>query len=118
MKGLGPGARLGFALRGIAAAWRAELTFRIQVVAAIAAVAVTAMLQPGAVWTALVAVMIGAVLAAELFNTALEHALDGLHPGQAPFVRIAKDCAAAAVLVLSAVSVAVFVAMLADVLDR
>jgi diacylglycerol kinase (ATP) len=42
----------------------------------------------------------------------LEHALDGLHPQQAPFVRIAKDCAAAAVLVLSAASVVVFALML------
>jgi diacylglycerol kinase (ATP) len=116
MKGSGPGARLRFALSGIADAWRAELTFRIQVLAGAAAAGVTAFLQAGPVWAALIAVMIGAVLAAELFNTALEHALDGLHAEQAEFVRIAKDCAAAAVLVLSATSVLVFLTMLADVL--
>jgi diacylglycerol kinase len=118
MKGLGPHARLGFALRGLADAWKAELTFRIQVAAALAATVITAPVQPGAYWVALIAAMIGVVLAAELLNTALEHALDGLHPEHAPFVRIAKDCAAAAVLVLSATSVVVFVAMLADVLAR
>ncbi len=59
--------------------------------------------------------MICMVLAAELFNTALEHALDGLHPEQAPFVRVAKDCAAGAVLVLSACAALVFVLMLAEV---
>jgi len=118
MKGLGPGPRLGFAVRGLGDAWRAELTFRIQVAAAVAAAVVTAALRPGPVWVALVAVTIGAVLAAELINTALEHALDALHPERSPFVRIAKDCAAAAVLVLSAVSLVVFVAMLADVLGR
>ena len=64
----------------------------------------------------LVAVMIGLVLAAELLNTALERALDGLHPEWADFVRMAKDCGAGAVLVLSATSVVVFVLMLVAVL--
>jgi diacylglycerol kinase (ATP) len=116
MKASAPLARLGYALRGLAHAWKTELTFRIQVLAAIAAAASTWILQPGLVWTALVAVMIGAVLAAELINTALEHALDGLHPAQAEFVRIAKDCAAAAVLALSAAAVVVFILMVAAVL--
>ena len=118
MKGLGPITRFGFALRGIADAWKAELTFRIQVAAGVAAAVVTAAVQPGSLWVALVAVTIGAVLAAELFNTALEHTLDALHPERAPFVRIAKDCAAGAVLVLSVTSIVVFVAMLAEVLGR
>ena len=52
------------------------------------------------------------MLAAELVNTALEHTLDGLHAEHAEFVRIAKDCAAAAVLVLSATAAIVFVLML------
>ena len=51
--------------------------------------------------------MIGAVLAAETFNTALEHALDRLHPEQDPAIGLAKDCAAGAVLVLSLVSLCV-----------
>ncbi len=112
MKGLGPGARLRFALRGLADAWRGEGTFRIQVAAAIAAALVTTLLRPPLIWAALVAVMIGLVLAAELFNTALERALDGLHPDWSDFVRIAKDCAAGAVLVLSAAAVVVFLLML------
>jgi len=66
---------------------------------------------------ALVIVMIALVLAAELFNTALEHALDGLHPEQSPFVRLAKDCAAASVMVLGACSVIVFLLMLVEVWD-
>ena len=43
----------------------------------------------------------GAVLAAELLNTALEHLADRLHPEQHPVIRTAKDCAAAAVLLAS-----------------
>ncbi len=65
-------------------------------------------------WLALVIIMIALVLAAELFNTALEHVLDELHPETAEFVRIAKDCSAAAVLVFSFTSVVVFVLMLVE----
>jgi diacylglycerol kinase len=115
MKGLGPRARLAFALCGVATAWKAELTFRVQVAAAAAVAMITAILSPGAAWVAMIAITIGAVLAAELLNTALEHALDAMHPEHAAFVRIAKDCAAGAVLVLSAASVVVFVAMLVHV---
>jgi diacylglycerol kinase (ATP) len=114
MKGGGLHRRVGFAFAGLREAFARELTFRIQLAAAAGAIAVALAVHPALVWIALVAIMIGLVLAAELLNTALEQALDGLHPGQAPFVRIAKDCAAAAVLVLSAVSVVVFGLMLWD----
>jgi len=39
------------------------------------------------------------VFAAELFNTAIEHLADHLHPDVHSQIRIVKDCAAAAVLV-------------------
>jgi undecaprenol kinase len=51
-------------------------------------------------------------LAAELLNTALERVIDHLHPESHPSIKIAKDCAAGAVLVLSLAAVAVFVALL------
>jgi diacylglycerol kinase (ATP) len=104
--------RFGFALAGLREAVARELTFRIQLLAAVCAIAATLALRAPPIWLALVVAMIGLVLAAELFNTALERALDGLHPAQSEFVRIAKDCAAAAVLVLSAASVIVFGLML------
>jgi diacylglycerol kinase (ATP) len=112
MKGRGLHQRFGFALAGLREAFTRELTFRIQLAAAGGAIAVSLALEAPLLWIALVVVMIGLVLAAELFNTALEQALDGLHPARAPFVRIAKDCAAAAVLVLSVASVVVFALML------
>lgn len=62
--------------------------------------------------------MCGMVLAAELFNSALEAALDHLHPERHDAVRIAKDCAAGAVLVLSLTAAAVFAAFLADSFAR
>jgi len=107
--------RARFAWEGLRAAFQHEASFRTEVFAAVGAITVTAWLNPPALWFALVIVMIALVLAAELFNTALEHALDGLHPEQAPFVRLAKDCAAASVMVLSVCSVMVFLLMLAEV---
>lgn len=107
--------RLGFALSGLRAAFRSEPSFRFQLLAAGVAVLTTLWLHPPPIWLALVIVMSMLVLAAELVNTALEHALDGLHPGQAGFVRIAKDCAAASVLVLSLTAVAVYLLMLSEI---
>jgi diacylglycerol kinase (ATP) len=110
--------RLRFAWEGLRAAFKNEASFRTEVLAAVGAIAVTAWLHPPALWLALVIVIIALVLAAELFNTALEHLLDGLHPEQAEFVRIAKDCSAAAVLVFSFTSAVVFVLMLVEVLGN
>ena len=115
MKGQPFSYRLRVAVSGLREAFATERSFRTQLVAAGLAGTALAWLQPPLVWVALVVVMIGLVLAAELINTALEHLLDGLHPGQAEFARIAKDCAAAAVLVLSFAAVAVFALMLAAV---
>jgi diacylglycerol kinase (ATP) len=112
MKGKNFMSRLGFALNGLTAAFRSEPSFRAQLVAASGAVLTALWLRPPTIWLALVVVMVALVLAAELVNTALEHALDGLHSEQADFVRIAKDCAAASVLVLSLAAVAVYLLML------
>ncbi len=103
--------RLQCALQGIFFAFRNESSFRTQTIAAAAACVALIWLHPALVWVALVLVMIFLVFAAELFNTALEQLLDGLHPENAEFVRIAKDCAAGSVLVLSLASVAVFILM-------
>lgn len=106
--------RLRFALSGIAHALRAESSFRTHVVAAVAALAVLAWLRPRPVWWALVALTIVVVLAAELFNTALEQLADRLHPEEHPQIRVAKDCGAAAVLVLSVGAIVVGAALLLD----
>lgn len=104
--------RLRFALAGLREAFASERSFRVQMLAGGGALGTLVWLRPPLLWVALIVVMIGLVLAAELINTALEHTLDGLHAGQAEFVRVAKDCAAAAVFVLSATAATVFVLML------
>jgi undecaprenol kinase len=92
-------ARLGFAGAGIVAAWRRERSFRTQVLLAAAALALTAVLRPGLMWVAMVALSIAFVLALELVNSAFESMLDWLHPEVAPQIKLAKDMAAGAVLV-------------------
>jgi len=92
-------ARLTFALRGLAQALRSEASLRLQALAFAAALLVLLLLRPPAVWWALVLLASAAVVAAELFNTAIEHLADLLHPEHSPGVRLVKDCAAAGVLV-------------------
>ncbi len=104
--------RFKHAALGFAAAFRHESNFRIQLVLGVLAITATLALNPPLIWTALIVIMIGAVLAAELINTALEHAIDAAHPEPSPLVKIAKDCSAAAVLMLSVTAVAVFVLMI------
>ncbi len=106
--------RLGFALQGISAAWRTEASFRQQCLAALAVLVFLGWCRPAPLWWALLLLNCGIVMAAELFNSALEQMLDRLHPEQHPAIKIAKDCAAAAVLMLSISAAGVFIACLVD----
>ncbi len=115
MKGQSFFSRLGFAWRGLVATFLHEASFRTQVLAALVVTSLLIFIRPPLIWVALISVIIGLILATELLNTALEHTLDGLHPEKANFVRLAKDCAAASVLVLSLCSVIIFLLMLIEV---
>ena len=75
-------------------------------------------LRPGALWWAAVMLASAGVLAAELFNTALEALADHLHPEQHPRIRIVKDCAAAGVLIAALGAVAVAIALAVHLLRR
>ncbi|MDN2675103.1 diacylglycerol kinase [Janthinobacterium sp. SUN026] len=106
--------RMGFALQGLGAAFRMESSFRLQCLAALLVLLVLAWCQPAMIWWALLLLNCGMVLAAELFNTALENLIDHLHPALHPSIKIVKDCAAAAVLILSISALCVFVAFLLE----
>lgn len=108
--------RLNFALQGLRVAWRSEKSLRTQVWIGSAAVLFLLILQPALFWWAIVALTIALVLAAELFNTALEHLADHLHPDEHPRIKIVKDCAAAGVLVLSLSAVVIGLLALFSVL--
>lgn len=107
--------RFGFAVRGLQEAWQSERSLRVQLWLAAAALLALIVLRPALVWWALVGMMIALVLAAELINTALEHLVDHLHPERHPRIKLVKDCAAAAVLLLSLAAVWVGVLMILSV---
>ncbi len=99
--------RLKFAAAGLGAAWRRERSFRSQVWIAVLVVLALIVLRPGAVWWGVILLTIGLVLAAELFNAALEALTDHLHPDRHPEIRVVKDMAAGAVLLASLAAVAI-----------
>jgi diacylglycerol kinase (ATP) len=106
--------RVRFALAGIVTALRTENSLKIQAVAGIGVLALLLWSRPAPLWWALVAMTIGGVIATELMNTAVEHLADHLHPERHPTIRIVKDCAAAAVLVMSIAALAVAAALIVE----
>ena len=111
-------ARLRFAGAGLVHGVRAEHSLRFQLFAFAVVLVVLAVFRPEAAWCALVIVTSAAVISAELFNTAIEHLADHLHPQVHPSIRIVKDCAAAAVLVASLGAVAVAAALVIHLYAR
>lgn len=89
----------GYAFTGIRIAFKSERNFRIHIIAMCLAVALGLYLGLSLPEWGFVIFSIGFVLAAELFNTALEKLGDEVAPDkQNQMVRNAKDISAAAVL--------------------
>ncbi|MEG4316108.1 diacylglycerol kinase [Pseudomonas sp. FIP_A4] len=105
--------RLRFARHGLAQAWRRERSLRTHLLAATLVLLLT---RPAAIWWAVLTLTVGLVVIAELLNSALETLLDHLHPQQHPEIGVAKDIAAAAVLIASLVALGVGAAFLFSLL--
>lgn len=99
------------AMRGIGEAAATERSFRIELAAAVAAFGLGAALGLSRGEWALLSVVVALVLAAELFNTALEAVVDLVSPQYHPRARRAKDAAAGAVLMMALGAVAVGLAL-------
>ena len=108
--------RVGFALSGIAHALRVESGLRLHALAGCAVILVLSLTDAAAIWWAIGALSIAAVIAAELFNTAIEHLVDHLHPQQHASMKMVKDCAAGAVLIASLGALGVAAAFAIDLL--
>jgi undecaprenol kinase len=91
---------------------------RFQASALVAVFIILIVLRPPPFWWAIVILACSTVLAAELFNTAVERLADHLHPAIHPEIRIVKDCAAGGVLLSSAGAVGVAIAFLINVVLR
>ena len=106
--------RLAHALAGVISAWKSEASFRFQCITFVAALSLFAWLDPQPVWWLVFIGVSGLVLVTELLNTALEHVIDCLHPEYHPLMKIAKDCAAGAVLIASVTALLVFACFLVE----
>lgn len=103
---------------GLAYAWRTQGNLRIHLAAAVGVLALARWLAFGPERLALLLLTSGAVIAAEVLNTAIEVAVDLAANGPHPLARRAKDVAAAAVLWTALVAVGVAALLFGPELDR
>ena len=87
--------------------FKAEQSFRIQVVGAVCAVIASTVFQISTYQFLIVLLLIGAVLTLEIINTIFERLVDSFQPRIHPIVRDIKDIMAGAVLIASIVSLVV-----------
>lgn len=101
--------RAQFALQGIVYAFKTEKSFKIQLLAALLSIVYFAWLDVTLIWWAVLCLFLGFILAAELFNSALELLCDHLNPEYHSNIGHIKDMAAGGILILSiaAISLAV-----------
>ncbi|WP_427161105.1 diacylglycerol kinase family protein [Aliinostoc sp. HNIBRCY26] len=98
-----------YAWAGISYSFQTQRNFRIHIAACTLAIALSVFLHLSAVEIAIIGITSGLVLALELLNTAIESLVDlTVKQTYHELAKIAKDCAAGAVLVSALV--AVFVA--------
>jgi diacylglycerol kinase (ATP) len=106
-------ASFGYAWQGISYAFRTQRNFRIHVFVGTLALSLAIWLHLDAVELAIISLTCGAVLALELVNTALESIVDlTVQQTYHELAKIAKDCAAAAVLISAMIAVSVAVCLL------
>jgi diacylglycerol kinase len=100
-------ASFGFALEGIAHAFRTQRNFKVHTGITLAVVIAGVVLGISTEQWAILAVTIALVLQAELVNTALEAVVDHVAPEFHALAKVAKDCAAGAVFVCAITAVIV-----------
>jgi diacylglycerol kinase (ATP) len=97
-----------FAWAGIQYAYQTQRNFRIHVFVGALAISLGTFLQLSGVEMAIVVVMIGVVLTMELLNTAIESVVDlTVKQSYHELAKIAKDCAAGAVMISALASIGV-----------
>jgi diacylglycerol kinase len=102
-----------YALHGLLAALRSEKNLRLHVACAVLVTAAGIFLKITATEWMIVIFCISSVMAAELFNTALEKLCDVFTKEKHPKIKIIKDMSAAAVLMISlAAAVAGFIILI------
>jgi diacylglycerol kinase len=98
---------LRHAFRGIVYAFSHERNFRIEAIAATLAGTAAFILPLSSAERAAIFLVIAMIFALEILNTAFERAMDIMKPGIHPYVKVVKDLAAGAVLIVSLLSVVI-----------
>lgn len=108
-----------YAWAGISYAFRTQRNFKIHAIVGLAVLSLSLVLGLPPVEIAVLGLTVGAVMALELINTALESVVDlTVKQNYHELAKIAKDCAAGAVLVSALVSVVVAASLLLPPLWR
>lgn len=88
-----------YAFEGIGYAIKTQRNFRIHAIVAIIVLILSFLLRSNYLEIAVILFSIGLVISLELINTSIEASIDLVMPENRPLAKIAKDLAAAAVLV-------------------
>jgi diacylglycerol kinase len=96
-----------YAGAGLSYLVRTQPHFRVHLLAAIAVVGTALGVGATSIEIAVLALAIGLVMVGEAFNTALEAVVDLASPTIHPLARVAKDVAAASVLIASVIAAVV-----------
>lgn len=93
-----------YAIEGIKTAYQEEQNLRLHTISAILVVVLGLVLKLSILELSICLILIGLVLMAEFFNTALENMVDMITLEKNPYAKKAKDISAAGVLVFAIVS--------------
>ena len=105
--------RMSDGLRGVAEGFKRDQALRTHAFLSLVGMAVLLVIGPALAWTLAVFVLVVAGFAAELVNSALEAALDKLHPDLDPMIGAAKEMASGAAAVINIAAVALFLGAIA-----
>jgi diacylglycerol kinase len=112
MSGVQWRSKFSYAFTGLNHSFRTQSSFWVHLPAAIIVIVVAAVLHLESWRWCVLLLTIAVVIAAELFNTALEQLVVVLHPTRDPRIARSLDAAAAAVLVIAIASVLIGVVVL------
>jgi len=93
--------RFEYSMDGLLAAWRTESSLRLEAGAVVLITVMLGVLRASVAWWAIFTLLAAGVLSAELVNTAIENMCDLFHPEVHARIKVAKDCASAAVFILN-----------------
>lgn len=96
-----------FPIKGLKYAYRNEQNLMVDIFIAILVLVLGFIFNISVTEWALLALVVGVVISAELFNTAIEAVVDLVTENYHPLAKVAKDTSAAAVFILAVVSVIV-----------